>query len=121
MNERMYWGLLGFVFLWLVLSLVRRCIFLRMKITVRDLLHRERVAAIAKGRTDLPPADPEFAEEFPVSPFIKQYGEDKLLFLSGIILLVGGAGVGFDEISWVPSLLGLGIIVGYFATKGKRT
>jgi hypothetical protein len=130
MNERMYWGLLGLVFFWLLVTTIRLYVLLRMKVEARDLLHKERVAAIANARTDLPPPDPEFASEFPLLPFIKHYGGRNFLLLSGITLTIGGLGVwlalhfsnltalsNWVSIAWIPGLLGLGLIVSYLFTR----
>jgi hypothetical protein len=100
-----------------------------MKVKARDLLHKERVAAIAKKRVDLPPADPEFTGEFPLLPFIRHYGGRNALLLGGTTLTTGGLGVwlalyysnagalaNWSSIAWIPGLLGIGMIVGYRVT-----
>lgn len=112
-----------FILLLALLSAVKRYILLRMKVNVRDLLQKERVAAIAKGRTDLPSGGPELGDEFSTLLFVRRFGGRNSLLLGGIVIVAGSIGAAlalyfsgsadfpkWASFAYIPGFLGIGLI-----------
>jgi hypothetical protein len=123
MNERMYWGLLFFVLiaLWFLLGEIRRYIFLRMQLNAKDLFYKERVAAIAAARPDLPENDYKLTGYTYAFAWPPSVTKKKILLLCGTVLIMGGMGGGAALYWSVPthnasfSLIPVGIGVALLA------
>lgn len=122
MTERLYWGLLVFflLFSWFLFVSIRRFTLIRMKVKIRELIQRERVAAIAAYSTMWPPNEiPAFIAEPYDFPLLNNAAAcKKLLLLSGCILAFGGAGVLLMQwcgsLAWILIGIGVGLIIFFF-------
>ena len=130
MNERMYWGLLALIVVlsWRSLGELRRYLVLRTKLAARELEHRERVAAIAAARSDLPEPRAELFEcpsEFGWAPCGTRR---KLILLCGLTLVLGGCGLAaalrwyecsnHASVALIPICIGFGFLI-YWALANR--
>lgn len=136
MSTDFTWALLGLAILfgWIVYGLVQEQLEARNRMRLREMLHRERMAALEKGK-EMPDTDADdilqqsfAAGERPGDPAASLRALRRSALGAGLVLLLGGIGwwialagvpatretLGMQEMASlgvIPAMVGLGLLI----------
>ncbi len=135
MREINFWLFIGMgftiIFWWAVISLLFKYLRYRNRLKLREMVHKERMAAIEKGIS--PPELPEESlehlseERMWESYSFGNHRINKLALALGLVLLFGGIGfiismsvfhdISFGLLGVIPIMIGIGLLIYYHLTK----
>ena len=129
MNEEYFWAVFGLVWIfgWVVVWYLRRRAAERRSLALRELVHRERMAALERG-VPLPeiPAEEEMTPAWltPEAERMRALWLSRLALIAGCVSLFGGLGVcagfywapdrgfyGMWTLGLMPALTGVGFLL----------
>jgi hypothetical protein len=133
MRDISLWILVGWliIFWWGVVSLLFKYLRYRNRLKLRELFHKERIAAIEKG-ISLPESPEESLqlvsdEKIWESNSFGNHRINKLALALGLVLLFGGIGfiismsifrnLSFGLLGVIPVMIGIGLLIYYRLTK----
>jgi hypothetical protein len=133
MRDISLWILVGWliIFWWGVVSLLFKYLRYRNRLKLRELFHKERIAAIEKG-ISLAELPEDALEHLSEERMWESYNSgnhriNKLALALGLVLLFGGIGfiismsifrnLSFGLLGVIPVMIGIGLLIYYRLTK----
>jgi hypothetical protein len=124
-------AVLTIIFWWAVISLLFKYLRYRNRLKLREMAHKERIAAIEKG-ISLPELPDDALEHLSEERMWESYNSgnhriNKLALALGLVLLFGGIGfiismsifhnLSYGLLGVIPVMIGIGLLIYYRITK----